>query len=516
MSKQYSGLRQSLTFWGLIATLVFGLVSVASVVLVVWPKRPMPTLEIRDRIDTINASAGDPRLQILFDGESLLANKRNLRMLTVRLVNRGNQAILQGFYEPQDPWRIVVTGGEVVSASVVECSEEYLETAFGDLEFDWQRILLPSVILESSDYVIMKIGILHDRDVNPDLALEGKIAHVEAQPVMDLARRGFKAEIEQGPILVFLTIVGGIYLVVLFILFPAMLIRAARGRARRRQNVRSFAAAALMKEDHPLFSLYVDRPRLFALVEQLTGGDYIIDLREQLLDRHELARLRRIANSKLGLLLMFPFVARVVSSAFLRLPSDVFRTARSRVRLRPEIREVAARFVGFVNGEEVRFSYGPYQKWMEEFTKRFKPWVAEFLDDVGMIWDDEGERVRGWHPSEDKPYDVHRAHDRHHDYCELMVIIDHLRNDQWAAQIQDALKKLDACGLTEDYASPDIGAILIGAYSSELLDEVEQRLSEVIRRPYGVNVYLVQVGFDGSYDGYSEISVNSERVRKIR
>ena len=97
--------RFSWSFTGVVLALLFGAVAVYSVV---HERRPSLVCEIDNQSDVLDLHRPLQDLKLAFRGQDIQQQNLNLRILTIRLVNRGGLDILQNQYDQEADWGLRV------------------------------------------------------------------------------------------------------------------------------------------------------------------------------------------------------------------------------------------------------------------------------------------------------------------------------------------------------------------------------------------------------------------------
>lgn len=116
------------------------------------------------------------KLEVLYDSTNLKQTHENLRIVTVRVINNGQEHLLKEFYDLNDPLGIKISSGTIIEKpELIQTSSDYLKRNLKFSNSD-NQITFPQVILESGEFFILKLLILHKTDVIPNIQSYGKIA----------------------------------------------------------------------------------------------------------------------------------------------------------------------------------------------------------------------------------------------------------------------------------------------------------------------------------------------------
>ncbi len=138
-----------------------------------------------DYVITSNANVLDVNenlssLDILYEGESLKKAGKSLKIITIKVVNTGGEAILKSSYDSNDPAGFYIKDGTLAETpQLLEASNDYLTKNALALKESSSKILFPQLIIEPEEYFHVKILVLHDANKNPMIVARGKIAGID-------------------------------------------------------------------------------------------------------------------------------------------------------------------------------------------------------------------------------------------------------------------------------------------------------------------------------------------------
>lgn len=132
--------------------------------------------EIIANTNVLDINADLSKLEIIYDSTNLKQTGENLRIFTVKVVNIGNQHITKEYYDENDPVGIKMSTGEIIEKpEIIKTSNDYLKRKLKITEYGKERITLSQVILESGEYIIIKLLVLHNKETIPQILSIGKI-----------------------------------------------------------------------------------------------------------------------------------------------------------------------------------------------------------------------------------------------------------------------------------------------------------------------------------------------------
>jgi hypothetical protein len=123
--------------------------------------------------------------KVVFEGENILQSDKILTLINFRIVNNGNSTIKPSDFDKKILPSISVDQGELVRVKVLNKSHQYYDS-FSDITPSNNSIELPPFIMSNSDYVSLSFLVFHNKEQNPALEADGKIANVSNISVVDL------------------------------------------------------------------------------------------------------------------------------------------------------------------------------------------------------------------------------------------------------------------------------------------------------------------------------------------
>jgi hypothetical protein len=181
--------RFSWSFVGVILAILFGLFSLYSVF---HENRPRLVFEIESQSDVFDLHRPLRDLSLSFRGQDVQQQNLNVRILTVRLWNKGGVDILQSHYDQQEPWGIRVEPGQVIEVRVGSNNSQYLASHIEPKITADNTVMFNKVIFERDKFVTLELLVLHHKDSPPRIGSFGKIAGLNEIVVVDSSGQGDK------------------------------------------------------------------------------------------------------------------------------------------------------------------------------------------------------------------------------------------------------------------------------------------------------------------------------------
>ena len=170
------------SFLGFLTGVAFGVFGIYTVFF--YAKAPDLKVELLSSAPVLSIRENVQDLEIMFKGTNIRQSHQALSLINIKLVNRGNVAIKSGDFDEKDPLILVVDEGEIVKADIIESSDSYLEKVYAETKLSIKTIRFPSFILEPSQFMSVRLLVLHSETVAPALSMKGKVANVGEIPVV--------------------------------------------------------------------------------------------------------------------------------------------------------------------------------------------------------------------------------------------------------------------------------------------------------------------------------------------
>lgn len=266
-------------------------------------KKNSPDLnfEVISNANVLDVHESIGNLDILYKGSSLSRNNQALRIVVLRIVNDGDQAILPSYYDPDDPVGFRVLGGQIVERPrILGAGSSYLLGHAKISQGPSGEVIFSKVILEPGDFFTIKVLLLHSNAEEPRVIPIGKVAGIKK---ISLTRRDKDDDqsprwqlILSGPLWVqavrAVSYSAGTLGFIVVVLAAAVSVSESFSRRSRRKVVEAFkeyAEPKLTSADELFFDIFLDEGR-FTLMElyDLLGDEVRLKraLRPRLRARH--------------------------------------------------------------------------------------------------------------------------------------------------------------------------------------------------------------------------------------
>jgi hypothetical protein len=113
------------SFVGVLLALVFGGIGVYAGFF--YERKPDVTFEVISNTPVFDVRENVSKLEVLFAGNNIKQSGQALRVITLRVINNGQQDILKTFYDENDPLGFSVVSGSLVEPpQLLYASNDYL------------------------------------------------------------------------------------------------------------------------------------------------------------------------------------------------------------------------------------------------------------------------------------------------------------------------------------------------------------------------------------------------------
>jgi hypothetical protein len=265
--------------------LIFGLLIGMTSIYVDFFRKTNPVIkfEILSNASVLDIREDVSKLFLTFEGRDIRLSKENLRIITLKISNKGSVNILKNMYDDKAPFGFSLTTGRIVEIpKLLEASNSYLKNNLRINLDSYQSTTISPIIFESDDYFILKILVLHKENKIPNIIPIGKIAGIKDIPLMktflENEKLGFWAELTSGSLLIHLS--RFFIYIFLLIVFTIIIILPVAATADWRQNRKRQKKILLFKSKYKK-SISASGEYIFSIYKEF-GADIFIKLRDEL------------------------------------------------------------------------------------------------------------------------------------------------------------------------------------------------------------------------------------------
>ncbi len=154
-------------------------------------------------------------LGIVFRGQDLQQQGRNLRIMTIIVENSGSTNIRAGDFDQNNEWGIQFLGGDVIEARLIAASTDYLKSQVMLQRTGPDMVTFPKIIFEKGQSFTIEVLLLHSKNHDPSVSPIGKIVGLGQISVVERTLSaeniGFLKRVFMGSPLVQLTRAGAYF-----------------------------------------------------------------------------------------------------------------------------------------------------------------------------------------------------------------------------------------------------------------------------------------------------------------
>lgn len=227
--------------------------------------------EIIANTNVLDFNADISKLEVAYDSTNLKQTGENLRIYTVKVVNNGDENIIKEFYDENDPVGIKISSGKIIEQpEIIQASNSYLSRNVKFVSNQNEKIVFSDVIIESGEYFIIKLLVLHKKDKIPNIISFGKIAGqqkievvnaVDVKEEMTFLKRVFLGDFWTQLLRLISYFVAGLIIIIIIIGISDK-IDSAKERKRKRKNIEDFKMLKTYqytRMDDAIFDRYFER-----------------------------------------------------------------------------------------------------------------------------------------------------------------------------------------------------------------------------------------------------------------
>jgi len=161
---------------GFVIALIFGGFAVYTTFF--YEKRPRVVYEIQSQTRVFDIKEDVPKLDVIFQGESIRSKHETLSLITVKIANIGNSDIGSGAFDTTNLPGLRVKRGKIVKAEFVLGSSDYFSKGERIRSKDDNSFEILPVLLDKGQYFVLKLLLLHAENDVPAIESFGKFGGV--------------------------------------------------------------------------------------------------------------------------------------------------------------------------------------------------------------------------------------------------------------------------------------------------------------------------------------------------
>jgi hypothetical protein len=275
-------------FWGFLITSI-------ALILAIYlgffnEKNPSLTYDILTNNEIIDVKENLSKLNIYYNGNDIEQNKQNLRFITIKITNDGNKHILKTFIE--NPIGFSIDNGKIVDKpEIIKTNNSYLKDNLKLWQINSHAIQFSNVSFEANSYCIIKILVLSQNRIVPNVIPTGKIIGISKINKIDSYKNNndpsFVENLTHGSLLIH-TVRFFIYLLIIaifivLIVFPVVKILNHKSRKKKQILIEEFKKSTtkiITVKDTIIFNLFIQNEinHLLFLNNVLRSNNAVISL----------------------------------------------------------------------------------------------------------------------------------------------------------------------------------------------------------------------------------------------
>ena len=130
--------------------------------------------EVIANTNVLDFNADISKLEVTYDSIKLKQNQENLRAYTVKIINYGDKNIIKDLY--YEPLGIKISSGKIIERpQIIQTSSDYLNRNIKLANYQKDKISFSQVTIDGGEFFIVKLLVLHKKDIIPNIISLGKI-----------------------------------------------------------------------------------------------------------------------------------------------------------------------------------------------------------------------------------------------------------------------------------------------------------------------------------------------------
>lgn len=210
-------------------------------------KKPNLLFTVESATDVLDLREQISNLKILFNGSDIREERKELRIISVRIQNDSSKDILQSYYDTMSPIGMKISSGEIIRADVATTSNLYLNNRFNISLVSEKTLQFSNPIIEAGQWIVIDVLVLYPKGTVPEISPIGKVAgikNIEINKYVDETGESFLSDVFDGSFYVqlsrlipytvgFLVFIFCSSVVVIIIMLPFVFISEWLGEKRR-------------------------------------------------------------------------------------------------------------------------------------------------------------------------------------------------------------------------------------------------------------------------------------------
>ena len=275
-------------------TLIGVIGAVVTILAFLQEKKVNLRYEIIANTNVLDFNADISKLEVTYDSTNLKQTGENLRIYTVKIVNNGNDNIIKEFYDENDLIGIKLSSGQIIEKpELIQSSNDYLKRNLHFKDYQKDKVVFSRVILESEEFFILKLLVLHKKNEIPKIISFGKIAGqqtidvvnaIDVKQELTFIKKTFYGNIWTQLLRLIVYLLIGFAIIALIVSISEK-IEHRKAKRKREKNVDDFKALKTYqytRMDDALFDRYLDTKSRYYPAEELVAMSNLINDEKEL------------------------------------------------------------------------------------------------------------------------------------------------------------------------------------------------------------------------------------------
>ncbi|MBE0646988.1 MAG: hypothetical protein IH596_04305, partial [Bacteroidales bacterium] len=268
-----------------------------------FEKVPVIKYEVISNTNVLDVKENVSRLDILFDSVSVKKTGQNLRVITLKISNEGNENLNADYFDKKYPLGFQIEGARIVQKpELLEFSNDYIKETIELNDTLDNKILFSNIIIDQGEYFIVKTLTLSDAKVVPTIKPLGYISGSGAPRLViineenETTPKSFFTKLFYGNLgyhiarfFLYLIIIG---ISIFLIAFPISQIQEKKQEKNKKKHVRKFKQNTKIDKEklsEIVFDFYLEDgesslfriKKILSMPDKLKGYKNYLELREE-------------------------------------------------------------------------------------------------------------------------------------------------------------------------------------------------------------------------------------------
>lgn len=279
---------------------IIGIIGIGFTIYTVFffEKVPIIKYEIVSNTNVLDIKENVSRLDILFDSVSVKKTGKELRVITLKITNDGNENFNPDYFDNKFPLGFQIEGAKIVQKpDLLNFSNDYIRESIELIEKDHNKVFFSNIIIDQGEFFTIKTLTLSDQGVIPTIKPLGYVSGsgipklVEVVNETETSPKSFFRTLFYGNIgyhiLRFIVYIITISLAVFVIAFPISEFQEAKEKKNKKKNVSKFKKNTKIEKEllvERVFEIYLEsgESNLFRIKRIISQPENLIEYKKYL------------------------------------------------------------------------------------------------------------------------------------------------------------------------------------------------------------------------------------------